>query len=45
VEQLLQQVRGSDAAKVSARVTYLDGQLRVTRTQPDNQLFVYRRQL
>jgi hypothetical protein len=45
VEQLLQQVRGSEAAKASARVTYLDRQMRVTRTLPDNALFIYRRAL
>ncbi len=45
VEQLLQQMRGSEAAKAAARVTYLDGQMRVTRTLPDNALFIYRRVL
>lgn len=45
VEQLLQQVRGKNAACASARITYLDTQLRVTRTMPDNQLFIYRRVL
>jgi hypothetical protein len=45
VEQIMAQIRGKDAAKVQARVVYMDSQLRVTRTLPDNQLFIYRRVL
>lgn len=42
VQSIIEQIRGQGATTVTARVTYLDDELRVTRT-PDDQLFVYRR--
>lgn len=43
VKEVIEAVRGPGATRVTAEVTYLDGDLRVTRTRPDNQIFLYRR--
>ncbi|KAJ9526279.1 hypothetical protein QJQ45_009750 [Haematococcus lacustris] len=43
VKELMEGVRGPGATQVTAQITYLDEELRVTRVQPSNQAFVYRK--
>jgi hypothetical protein len=42
VAMLVEQLRGAGATTVNMRITYLDDQLRISRT-PDNAVFVYSR--
>lgn len=43
VQQLIEQIRGSGSTRVEVLVGYVDEDLRVMRTQPDNEVFVYKR--
>jgi hypothetical protein len=43
VRELAEAVRGSGCTRVAVEVTFLDDDLRVARTRPDGEIFVYRR--
>ncbi|GFR40745.1 hypothetical protein Agub_g1355 [Astrephomene gubernaculifera] len=43
VQKVVEAVRGPGATLVTLDVTYLDEDLRVVRTRPDNEIFIYRR--
>ncbi|PNH06061.1 putative plastid-lipid-associated protein 6, chloroplastic [Tetrabaena socialis] len=43
VQALVEAVRGPGSTRVTVDVTYLDDDLRVARTRPDGEIFVYRR--
>ena len=43
VQRVFETLRGSGATKVKAEVTYLDSDIRITRTLPSREVFVYRR--
>ncbi|KXZ57022.1 hypothetical protein GPECTOR_1g923 [Gonium pectorale] len=43
VQEVVEAIRGPGATRVTVDITYLDGDLRIARTRPDNEIFVYRR--
>ena len=43
VQQIFEALRGDGATRVKAEVTYLDADLRIARTLPMREVFVYRR--
>ncbi len=43
VRELVEAVRGPGSTRVNVDITYMDSDLRITRTRPDNEIFVYRR--
>ena len=43
VQRVFETLRGDGATKVKAEVTYLDSDIRITRTLPSREVFVYRR--
>lgn len=43
VKNIVEGIRGAGATSVRLKVTYVDDQLRISRTVPDDHVFVYRR--
>ena len=43
VKDIIEAVRGASSTRVAVEVTYLDDDMRVARTRPDNEIFIYRR--
>ncbi|GIL51714.1 hypothetical protein Vafri_7650 [Volvox africanus] len=43
VQEIMEAVRGPGSTRVAVDITYLDSDLRISRTRPDNEIFIYRR--
>ncbi|GLC39704.1 hypothetical protein PLESTB_000437000 [Pleodorina starrii] len=43
VQEAVEAIRGPGATRVEVEITYLDGDMRIARTRPDNEIFIYRR--
>lgn len=43
VRELVEAVRGPGSTRVNVDITYMDSDMRIARTRPDNEIFVYRR--
>ncbi|KAG2498073.1 hypothetical protein HYH03_003833 [Edaphochlamys debaryana] len=43
VQELVEAVRGPGSTRVTVDITYMDGDMRIARTRPDNEIFIYRK--
>lgn len=43
VKEIIEAIRGAGSTRVAVEITYVDEDMRVSRTRPDGEIFVYRR--